>query len=130
MIEVQREAAVGDPAYESCHWLGRGAGTKRSRFQHAYVEGIMSLDDLGARLAELKDLEETTRRELKNLHGRQERIAQLERDRDALLEDYARRSPEALHSLTSEQRHHLYKMLRLQLLPARMAPPLWMQTHC
>ncbi len=25
-------------------------------------------------------------------------------------------SPEALHSLTSEQRHHLYKMLRLRLI--------------
>lgn len=118
MIEFQREAAVGDPGHESRHWLGKleEAGTKRSRFQHAYAEGVMCLDDLGARLAELKELEETARRELRNLQGRQERIAQLQRDRDALLEDYASRSPEALDSLTSEQRHHLYKMLRLRLI--------------
>jgi hypothetical protein len=76
----------------------------------------MSLDDLGARLAELKELEETARRELRSLQGRQERIAQLEHDRGALLEDYASRSPEALASLTSEQRYHLYKMLRLRLI--------------
>jgi site-specific DNA recombinase len=118
MIEVQREATGSDPGYESRHWLGKleEAGTKRSRFQHAYAEGVMSLDDLGVRLAELKELEETARRELSNLQGRQERIAQLERDRDALLKDYASRSPEALASLTSEQRHHLYKMLKLRLV--------------
>ena len=51
MIEFQREAAVGDPDHESRHWLGKleEADTKRSRFQHAYAEGVMSLDDLGAR---------------------------------------------------------------------------------
>jgi hypothetical protein len=118
MIELQREATGGDPAHESHHWLGKleEADTKRSRFQHAYAEGVMSLEDLGARLAELKELEKTARRELRNLQGWQERIAQLERDRDALLEDYASRSPEALHSLTSEERHHLYKMLRLRVV--------------
>jgi hypothetical protein len=43
-------------------------------------------------------------------------MVQLEHDRDVLLEDYASQSPEALDSLTPEQRHHLYKMLRLRLV--------------
>ena len=77
---------------------------------------MLSLEDLKARLAEIEELEDTARRELRNLKGGQERIAELERDRDTLLEDYVGRAPEALDSLASEQRHQVYKMLRLKVL--------------
>jgi hypothetical protein len=39
----------------------------------------------------------------------------MERDRDAVLQHYASLAPEALDSLTSDERHHLYKMLRLKV---------------
>jgi hypothetical protein len=39
----------------------------------------------------------------------------MEQDRDAVLEHYASLAPEALDSLTSEERRHLYKMLRLKV---------------
>jgi site-specific DNA recombinase len=118
MIELHRKAAGGDPDRESRHWLRRleEADNKRSRFQHAYAEGIISLEDLGSRLGELKELEDTARRELRNLQSRQERMVQLKHDRDVLLEDYASQSPQALDYLTPEQRHHLYKMLKLRLI--------------
>jgi site-specific DNA recombinase len=118
MIELHGKAAGGDPDRESRHWLRRleEADNKRSRFQHAYAEGIISLEDLGSRLGKLKELEDTARRELRNLQSRQERMVQLKHDRDVLLEDYASQSPQALDYLTPEQRHHLYKMLRLRLI--------------
>ena len=47
---------------------------------------------------------------------RQEAIEALERDKEALLEHYASIAPEALDSLTPEERHHLYKMLRLEVV--------------
>ncbi len=94
-------------AHEACNWLTslEEAGSKRARFQHAYGECVLSLEDLKkARLAKIEELENMARRELRNLKGRQERIAELERDRDSLLEDYVGRMPEApeLFSITTE----------------------------
>jgi site-specific DNA recombinase len=55
MIELHGKAAGGDPDRESRHWLRRleEADNKRSRFQHAYAEGVINLEDLGSRLKEL-----------------------------------------------------------------------------
>ena len=39
----------------------------------------------------------------------------MERDRDALLESYAEVVPEQLDRLTPEERHLVYKMLRLSV---------------
>jgi len=40
----------------------------------------------------------------------------LELDRDILLENYAAMAPEALDSLIPEERHRLYKMLRITVI--------------
>jgi len=40
----------------------------------------------------------------------------LKRDRDVLLERYAGVVPESLDALTPEERHQLYKMLRLEVV--------------
>ncbi len=121
MIELHSKVGGGDPDRESRHWLRRleEAANKRYRFQHAYAEGVISLEDLGSRLRELKEMEDTAHRELSNLRSRQERMVHLKHDRDVLLEDYASQSPQALDSLMPEQRHHLYKMLRLKVWLAK-----------
>jgi hypothetical protein len=49
------------------------------------------------------------------LRERWEVIEQLERDRDALLEYYAKMVPKALVQLTGEERHKIYRMLRLEV---------------
>jgi len=54
-------------------------------------------------------------RELTFLKESRERIEDLERDADALLEHYACMVPEALDELTPEERHRAYKMLRLSV---------------
>ncbi len=54
-------------------------------------------------------------RELVALKGGQEFVEQLERDRDALLESYAGMAPTVLGSLSPEERHRVYKMLKLRV---------------
>jgi hypothetical protein len=45
-----------------------------------------------------------------------ERLEDLERDADALLEHYASMVPEALDELTPEERHRVYKMMHLNVV--------------
>ena len=57
-------------------------------------------------------------RQLAALDGHRERLKDLERDRDALIESYASMLPEALDGLGGEERRTLYRMLRLQVVPS------------
>jgi hypothetical protein len=56
------------------------------------------------------------RTELDALASRSERVAAIERDAEAVIRDYAGLMPEALGALTPEDRHRVYKMLRLKVL--------------
>jgi hypothetical protein len=46
---------------------------------------------------------------------RTERLAQLERDRDTLLESYAGAMPEAIDALGPEERHQVYRMIGMEV---------------
>ena len=45
----------------------------------------------------------------------QAELASLEKDKEALLESYVSLAPEALDTLTPEERHRVYEMLRLKV---------------
>jgi hypothetical protein len=75
----------------------------------------MSDAELDAALAELEEVRKTAEGELAAIENRREMIEQLERDKEALLDHYAAIAPEALDYLTLEERHQLYKMLRLEV---------------
>jgi DNA repair exonuclease SbcCD ATPase subunit len=81
------------------------------------AEGLIPFDELRSKLAALDEVRETARRELTALEDRQEMLADLERDRNALLECYAAMVPEVLDDLTGEERRTVYRMLRLQVVP-------------
>ena len=91
------------------------ADAKRVRFQHAYAEGIIGLDDLKARLAELDDARTTAEQEIAILEGRIEHVRSLEQDRDAVLADLEAMAPKVLDCLDPGERHRFYKMLRLRV---------------
>jgi site-specific DNA recombinase len=118
MIEMKRNAERASPRREMDAWLEKlaEAERKRTKFQHAYAEDAISLEDLKARLAELEEVRELAQTELERLRQHEEGIAQLERDRDAVLESYAGASEKALDSLTPQQRHNLYRSLRIEVL--------------
>ena len=76
----------------------------------------MSLDMLRAKLATLEEKCDAAERGLRALEGHKEDLERLERDRDAVIEYYAALAPEAIDSLTPEERHRLYGMLKLKVL--------------
>jgi site-specific DNA recombinase len=117
MIELERNGTHGDPEREAKVWAGKlaEASVKRARFQHAYAEGIIGLEDLRQRLAELEEETSVAERALAESRGRVERVRELEADCEALLEHHVATAPEALDSLTPEERHHFYEMLHLKV---------------
>jgi chromosome segregation ATPase len=115
MITRERKGLRGDPDQEAKVWANKlvEVDRKRARFQDMAAEGLIEFDELRARLASLEETRETARRELAALEGRRQRLAELEHDRDVLIESYAGMVPEALTALSPEERHHVYKLLRL-----------------
>src|SRR5215213_8924635 len=94
MIELEKNGSHGDPKCEEKVWL----------------------DELGTALSEVEETRKSIERELRSVKSRLERVEQLERDRDALREDYFGIAPDALDSLTPEERHHFYKLVRLRVI--------------
>jgi len=88
---------------------------KRSRYQEMAVEGLITFDELRAKLADLEETRATSRRELEGLRHRRERVEELERDREALLTQAAATVPKDLETVSGAQRNKLYRMLRLEV---------------
>ncbi len=107
----------GDPDQEAKLWLRKLAEVdqKRGGFQDMAAEGLIAFDELRTRLAALEETRQTARRKLAALEGRRERIEQMERDRDILLEQYEGLAPDALDTLTPEERQEFYKILKLRV---------------
>jgi site-specific DNA recombinase len=113
MIELEREGLRGDPERETKTWLEKlsQVDRQRARAQDMAIEGLLDYEELRLKLAALDETRKTAERELEALRSHQERVEELERDKNALLEAYAGMAPEALASLTSEERRRIYKML-------------------
>ena len=117
MIEAERAGMRGDPEAEALAWHDKIAAldSKRSRYQDMAAEGHITFDELGAKLQELEGQRTTAEEELDNLQLRRARLEDLERDRETLLKEYAGLVPEELDELTGEERHQVYRMLRIQV---------------
>ncbi|MDP9457485.1 MAG: recombinase family protein [Actinomycetota bacterium] len=119
MIALERETANGSPDREAVMWSEKlaEAERKRARYQEMAAESLITFDELRAKLADLQETSEMARRELEGIETRKERAEQLERDRDALLTFSASFVPEALESLSGEERNRIYRLLRLEITP-------------
>jgi hypothetical protein len=117
MIEAERAGMRGDPQAEVLAWLGRldALDSKRSRYQDMAAEGHITIDELGAKLQDLAAERATVEGELEGLQLHRSRVEELERDKASLLEDYAGMISEELDELTGEDRHQIYRMLRLRV---------------
>ena len=115
VIDTHRSAPLGGHEREAKAWLNKLAEVdrKRAKYQEMAAEELISLDELRGRLADLQDVRATAERKLEEVRGRAERIAELENDRDALLESYEALAPEELDDLTPEERHGFYRTLRV-----------------
>jgi hypothetical protein len=117
MIELERAGGRGDPDKEAGLWAEKRAEVdrKRARYQEIAASDLITFDELQARLAELDATRKTAERELQALRNRKEYLDALEQSRDALLDSLAEIAPDALDTLAPEERHQLYKMLRLKV---------------
>jgi hypothetical protein len=117
MIELERDGLRGDPDRNAQIWLRKlaEADRKRAGYQDMAAEGLITFDELRAKLVTLEETRETAERELTSLKDRKERIDHMERDKDALLEQYEAITPGALDALTPEERQEFYKVLRLRV---------------
>jgi flagellar motility protein MotE (MotC chaperone) len=117
LIEEERSATRGNPNREAEVWAKKltEVERKRSAYQDQQAEGLITLDELRSKLSALEETRDAARRELIALKERRERVEHLEQDATALLEHYASMVPDALDGLTSEERHRVYKMMRLNV---------------
>lgn len=120
-IELELEGRHGDSEAESGHWLEKLSEVDEERrgFLRLEAKGRISDQELDEQLAALEETKRLAERELASLRAQSDRLEQMERDRDAVLEHYTAMAPEALDSLTSEVRHQLYKMLGLKVWMAK-----------
>jgi site-specific DNA recombinase len=116
MIELERNGLRGDPDEQADMWLLRVTEAERMRggYQELAAKGLMTLEELGEKLAELEATKRTAERELATLTNRRESIEKLEGDKEALLESLIAVTPEALDGLVPEERHRIYRMIKLR----------------
>src|SRR5215216_5870539 len=115
MIELQRRGTRGDPSKDAKLWAEKlvEVDRKRAKYQEAFAADAMTLPELKAYLTQLDETRKTAEHELEMIRGHEEYVRMLEADRDALLDSLEAQAPEALDSLTPEQRHQWYKLLKL-----------------
>ena len=109
MIELERDGLRGDPTRDTKAWLEKLAEVEHERrgYQRLAAKGRMTEAELDGALAELEETRETAERELTALRGHRERVEELERDKEVLLDSYASLAPEALESLAPEERYRV-----------------------
>lgn len=118
MIESERTTMRRYPAREAEAWAEKLTETdrKRSRYQDMAAEGLISFDELREKITGLEDVRKTAERELEALKNERKRIAELEQDRDALLDSLMQIGSEALDTLTPNEKHQVYRILQLKVI--------------
>jgi DNA repair ATPase RecN len=117
MIEVERDSLRGDPNKQTKLWADKLAEVerKRARYQEMAADDLITFEELRFRLSELDSTRAAAERELETLRNHEERVAELEKNRDALLSSLISVAPEGLDALTPEERRQIYKMLKLRV---------------
>jgi site-specific DNA recombinase len=119
LIEEERSAGPRDPAQSFAAWVEKldECDRKRRAYQDQQAAGLMTLEELTERLEELEGTRRLAQAELEALADREGRARELERHRDALLEEMASLVPERLERLPKSRRNGLYRALRLRVEP-------------
>ena len=106
------------PEEEEASWLKRICEIERKeeRLLDLRLEGDITTERFRARSATLQEAKQASATNLTAVRSRRSRREDFERDKEALLEYYARLVPEDLDGLTPEQRRALYRMMHLKVL--------------
>jgi predicted site-specific integrase-resolvase len=89
-----------------------------AKFERAKTADLIGFDELRERLTDLEDARKDTERTLEATQRRAEHLEHLEQNRNVLLEQYAGAVPEVLGALAPEERHRVYRIMRLRAVLA------------
>ena len=119
LIDRERKYGRTNTGQEAEAWGKKLAECDRLRgaYQDQQAAGLMTLEELASNLRGLEETRRLASAELAAIGARAEAVDELVRDRDALLEAWSAMVPEALDSLTGEERNRVYRMLRLEVKP-------------
>jgi hypothetical protein len=117
LIENERANVGRDPERDAEFWSRKisEVEVERRGYHRLAAKGHMTDVELSAALLDLDETRETAERELEAVRVRGEALKRLEDDRDALMESYAGAVKETLEDLEPEERHRIYKLLRLSV---------------
>ena len=117
---IEREA-LRDPAEEAKVWEERISALEKkiSRAQDLAIEGLVSKEQLREKVEALGAEKRAAERELKVLEDRRGHLEQLEQDRRVMLNLYAQGLMGAFDHFPAEDRHEVYKKLKLRALAYR-----------
>jgi hypothetical protein len=117
LIEEERTSVGRDPGRDTEFWSKKltEAEDERRGYHRLAARGHMSDEELTVALADLDEARESAERELATAQARGEALQRLEHDRDALMESYAVAVGDTLEDLSPEERHRVYKLLRLDV---------------
>jgi hypothetical protein len=115
LIEEESTDSERDPERDAEFWSRKltEVEVERRGYHRLAAKGHMIDEELVAALSELDEIREIAERELDAVRARGEALKRLEHDRDALMESYAGMVGGTLADLTPEERHRVYKLLRL-----------------
>jgi hypothetical protein len=116
-IEEEFRSRGKNPEGQMRAWLDKitEADTERRGFLRLAAKGRMTESELDEALAELEETREIAKKELETLQRSTERAAELERDKDILLERIASTAPKRIDRATPEERHQAYRTLQLSV---------------
>jgi site-specific DNA recombinase len=120
MIQHERAQILGDPLKEATT-LGkrlREIKSRRSRYQEMAAAALIDFDELRERLAGLEDERKDSERALQATQRRAEHLENLQQNRNVLIEEYAGAVPNRLGALAPEERHRVYRLMRLRVVLA------------
>jgi multidrug efflux pump subunit AcrA (membrane-fusion protein) len=111
----------GDPESQARALSERLAKLDRMKanYRHQQAEDLMSMADLKAALADLESQRRTVEGELGKALDRQNHIDRLEADAKLALDFYAACASSGLENLEPEDRHDLYRRLKLRVTVAK-----------
>ena len=111
LIEQEAPWRADGPDRESEILLGKVSECARLRaaYQDQHAFGLMTMEELAAKLEELEHAKALVQTELANLSERRRRVEELVRDKEAVIR--------GLDNLSPEEKSEVYKLLKLEVTP-------------
>jgi site-specific DNA recombinase len=117
MIESERWTLATRPEKQIARWSEQieKAQKKRSGYQDQQAEGLMTRDELRAKLVDLDEGVRIAKAEIEKLWRQEEHIRALEKSSEELLERYAKLVPGELEKLSPTERQYVFRIMQVEI---------------